>query len=67
MMSPMCGIGRGEAHAGRAEASYQGERSLGKGQAPRARCSQVKGQSEPVPEPPNGVARVEHVPLNLNR
>jgi len=26
----------------------------------------VKGRSEPVPEPPDGVARVEHFPLDLD-
>ena len=67
MRSPICGIGRGEARSGRTEATNEGERTMGKGQAPRVVCSGVKGRSEPVPEPPNGVARVEHLSLNLNR
>ena len=45
----------------------ESERPLGKGQATREMCSGVKGRSEPVPEPPDGVARVKNIPLNLNR
>jgi len=49
----------GEARTGRAEAANEGECTLGEGQAMREMCSGVKGRSEPVPEPPNRVARVK--------
>ena len=63
MMWPICGIGRGEACSGRTESLYEGECSL----ATREMCSRVKGWSEPVPEPPTGVAVVKQCPFNLNR
>jgi len=64
-MLPICGVGRGEARSGRTEAANEGESTLGKGQATRKVCSRVKGRCEPVPEPPNGVAGVEHFPFDL--
>jgi len=46
---------------------YKGERSLGEGHETREVGGGVKSRSEPVPEPPDGVARVKHFPFNLNR
>jgi len=65
-MSPICGIGRGGGPPRRTEATNGGERTMGKGQATRGMCTGVKGRSEPVPEPPNGVARVKQFPFDLD-
>ena len=56
----------GEACAGWAEASYEGERPLGEGQAAREVGSGVEGRSEPLPEPSYGAARGKNLSLNLN-
>jgi len=57
----------GEARTGRTKATNEGERTLGKGQAPREMCSGVKGRSEPVPRPADRVAGEKQFPFDLNR